>query len=147
MEKYFYYLNVLVILMVLNECVVYVYVIIIEKKKVVIYLNCFYYCLMCFVVLIGVSYDFFNCLNFYDFYLEICKFWMIFVVFWLNNYNFLNVLLVLIIIIVNWKNIKWDFDFFLFESFYFGWELNGWVSGVVFWIVECFGVFVLCVYL
>lgn len=130
MEKHFYHLNVLVILMALNECAVHAYVIIIEKKKVVIHLNRFYYCLMCFAALTGASYDFFNCLNLHDLYLETRKFRMIFVVFWPNNYNSLNVLPALIIIIANWKNTKRDFDSFLLESFHFGWELNGWVSGV-----------------
>lgn len=59
-ETLFYHLNVLVILMAFNECAVHLYVIIIEKKKVVIHLSRFHYCLMCFGALTGTSYDFFK---------------------------------------------------------------------------------------
>lgn len=52
------------ILMALNECAVHVYVIIIEKKKVVIHLNHFHYCLMSFGALTGINYVFFKVCTF-----------------------------------------------------------------------------------
>lgn len=67
-ETLFYRLNVLVILMALNECAIHAYVIIIEKRKVVIHLNRFYYCLMYFGALAGANYDFFICLYLHDLY-------------------------------------------------------------------------------
>ena len=132
-ETLFYRLNVLVILMALNECAVHAYVIIIEKRKVVIHLNRFYYSLMYFGALARANYDFLNCLFRRDLYRTdtwisndfCCILTKLTTILWM-------VLPALIIIIAKWINTKRDFGSFLLESFI---SVESWVVEWVVWFL------------
>lgn len=133
MEKQFYHLNVLVILMALNECAVHAYVIIIEKKESCDSFKSF---LLPFDVLCRFArsklWFFFNCLYLHDLYRNT----------WISN-DFCCILTklttilwmflpALIIIIANWKNTKRDFGSFLLESFI---SVESWMVQWVAWFL------------